>query len=75
MNTIYQSPAHDVSDGLFNAIVSILSAAVAFFGSLKAAATAAHEFERLSARSDAQLAAQGLTRQDVPDYIINTYLS
>lgn len=65
-------PHHEQS--IVEHVVEALAAIPAFFVSLSNACTAARAYDRLSHLSDSQLAARGLTREELPQHIHRTYL-
>ncbi|MGI9525182.1 MAG: hypothetical protein ACR2PG_26425 [Hyphomicrobiaceae bacterium] len=53
----------------------ITNGSLHFYKSLIQATKAASEFERMNSMSDARLAAEGLTREELPNHIADKYLN
>ena len=71
---VVQWPTHTSDRMPADLVVAACTFIFGFCCSLANAASAARAYEQLASQSDAQLAQRGLSRQGLPDHIIETYL-
>ena len=62
-------PQHKKGSGFFSQIGRVVNFVSGFFASLAAAQQAARRYEYLTHLGEAELAAYGIKRQDIPPYV------